>query len=236
MWRPCNPFALWQAIRVRPVTSAPPAPPFRSREREEVLLEKVRKAFGLKCIIKICMNDKVLEGAQRLLENADVIKSNVDLRGASIALDDCYEVGAPPPRVACVLLPAAPPLRLLRHCGFPAGAGVCGAARPGPPGPCPPPPSPITRAPPLPFPVRDLCRCGTLASSPCPTTSRSANSRPRSGFCSRASDPWPRSRPPPWRQRVAGRGRPMAGCSWPSACGRRQQGRGQRRARASGPA
>lgn len=63
-----------------------------SREREEILLEKVRKAFGLKCIIKICMNDKVLEGAQRLLENADVIKSNVDLRGASIALDDCYEV------------------------------------------------------------------------------------------------------------------------------------------------
>ncbi len=63
-----------------------------SREREEALLEKVRKVFGLKCIIKICMNDKVLEGAQKLLENAEVIKGTVDLRGASIALDDCYEV------------------------------------------------------------------------------------------------------------------------------------------------
>lgn len=66
--------------------------PIRGREREEALLEKVRKAFGLKCIIKICMNDKVLEGAQRLLDNSDLIKSNVNLKGASIALDDCYEV------------------------------------------------------------------------------------------------------------------------------------------------
>ncbi|GLI69251.1 hypothetical protein VaNZ11_013828, partial [Volvox africanus] len=63
-----------------------------SREREEALLEKVRKAFGLKCIIKICMNDKVLEGAQRLLEHADLIKTTVNLKGASIALDDCYEL------------------------------------------------------------------------------------------------------------------------------------------------
>lgn len=49
--------------------------------------------FGLKCIIKICMNDRVLEGARRLLENADAIKVSVNLVGASIALDDCYEVG-----------------------------------------------------------------------------------------------------------------------------------------------
>ncbi|KAG2489643.1 hypothetical protein HYH03_011922 [Edaphochlamys debaryana] len=63
-----------------------------SREREEALLEKVRKAFGLKCIIKICMNDKVLEGAQRLLEHSDLIKTTVNLKGASIALDDCYEL------------------------------------------------------------------------------------------------------------------------------------------------
>lgn len=44
-------------------------------------------------MIKICMNDKVVEGAKRLLEHADVIKQAVDLKGACIALDDCYEVG-----------------------------------------------------------------------------------------------------------------------------------------------
>lgn len=69
------------------------------REREEALLDRVRKVFGLKCVIKICMNDKVLEGAQKLLDNSDVIKQAVDLKGASIALDDCYEVGARP--IAC---------------------------------------------------------------------------------------------------------------------------------------
>jgi hypothetical protein len=38
------------------------------------------------------MNDKVAEGAQRMLDNADTIKAAVDLKGACIALDDCYEV------------------------------------------------------------------------------------------------------------------------------------------------
>lgn len=32
------------------------------------------------------------EGAQRLIDNAEVIKQAVDLRGACLALDDCYEV------------------------------------------------------------------------------------------------------------------------------------------------
>lgn len=63
-----------------------------SREQEEALLDKVRAEFNAKCVIKICMNDKVLEGAKRLLENAELIKQVVDLKGACIALDDCYEV------------------------------------------------------------------------------------------------------------------------------------------------
>ena len=63
-----------------------------SRAREEALLERVRQVFEAKCVIKICMSEKVLEGAQRLLDNADVIKQTVDLQGACIALDDCYEV------------------------------------------------------------------------------------------------------------------------------------------------
>jgi hypothetical protein len=50
--------------------------------------------FEAKCVIKICMNDKVVEGAMRLLDNAETIKKAVDLRGSCIALDDCYEVSS----------------------------------------------------------------------------------------------------------------------------------------------
>jgi len=63
-----------------------------NRQKEEALLERVRQAFDAKCVIKICMNEKVVEGAQRLLDNAHIIRQAVDLRGACIALDDCYEV------------------------------------------------------------------------------------------------------------------------------------------------
>jgi hypothetical protein len=38
------------------------------------------------------MNDRVVEGARRLLENAEAIRSVVDLKGCCLALDDCYEV------------------------------------------------------------------------------------------------------------------------------------------------
>ncbi|KAJ9527460.1 hypothetical protein QJQ45_025732 [Haematococcus lacustris] len=62
------------------------------RAKEEALLERVRQVFEAKCVIKICMNDKVIEGAMKLLDNADVIKQAVDLKGSCIALDDCYEV------------------------------------------------------------------------------------------------------------------------------------------------
>ncbi len=66
-----------------------------SRAKEEALLERVRQVFEAKCVIKICMNEKVAEGAMRLLDHAEVIKQAVDLRGSCIALDDCYEVRPP---------------------------------------------------------------------------------------------------------------------------------------------
>ncbi len=43
-------------------------------------------------MIKMCMSDKVLEGAQRLLDNAEQIRSKMNLSGACLALDDVYEV------------------------------------------------------------------------------------------------------------------------------------------------
>jgi len=58
-----------------------------------LLLRRPPQVFDARCVIKICMNDQVAEAAQRLLENAPLIKQAVDLRGACIALDDCYEVG-----------------------------------------------------------------------------------------------------------------------------------------------
>ena len=50
------------------------------------------QVFDARCVIKICMNEQVREAAMRLLDNAEVIKQVVNLRGACIALDDCYEV------------------------------------------------------------------------------------------------------------------------------------------------
>lgn len=66
-----------------------------TKKEEQVLLEEIRTAFGAKHVVRVCSmyeQEKVLSGARRLLENAEVIKEAVDLRGASIALDDCYEI------------------------------------------------------------------------------------------------------------------------------------------------
>lgn len=56
----------------------------------------IPQVFDARCVIKICMNDQVKEAAMRLLDNAETIKKVVDLRGACIALDDCYEVRSRP--------------------------------------------------------------------------------------------------------------------------------------------
>ncbi|EFN55586.1 hypothetical protein CHLNCDRAFT_52409 [Chlorella variabilis] len=57
-----------------------------SREEEEALLAAVREALGAK-------HDKVLSAARRLLDCAPAIRqAGVDLSGASLAIDDCYEL------------------------------------------------------------------------------------------------------------------------------------------------
>lgn len=66
-----------------------------TRREEQELLEKIRAAFSAKSVVRVCSvydRSKVLAGAQKLLENAETIKSTVSLAGASIAIDDCYEV------------------------------------------------------------------------------------------------------------------------------------------------
>ncbi|PSC70243.1 hypothetical protein C2E20_6326 [Micractinium conductrix] len=67
-----------------------------SREEEEALLESVREALGAKHVIRVCSSyeqDKVLGAARRLLEAAPAIRAaGVDLSGASLAIDDCYEL------------------------------------------------------------------------------------------------------------------------------------------------
>ncbi|KAL4858162.1 hypothetical protein ACK3TF_001655 [Chlorella vulgaris] len=67
-----------------------------SREEEEQLLAEVRDALGAKHVIRVCSSynqDKVLGAARRLLECAPAIRlAGVDLSGASLAIDDCYEL------------------------------------------------------------------------------------------------------------------------------------------------
>lgn len=65
------------------------------RAMEEIVLEEVRVALGAKCVIKICMAEGVMEGARRLRDNAELIRHELGvdlLKGACIAIDDCYEV------------------------------------------------------------------------------------------------------------------------------------------------
>lgn len=67
------------------------------QQEEHALLEEIRAAFGAKHVVRVCGSTSdgaaVLDGARRLLEHAETIKrSGVDLRGASLAIDDCYEV------------------------------------------------------------------------------------------------------------------------------------------------
>ncbi len=66
-----------------------------TRREEQELLEQIREAFDAKSVVRVCAlydRGKVLAGARKLLENASVIKASVSLAGASIAIDDCYEV------------------------------------------------------------------------------------------------------------------------------------------------
>jgi hypothetical protein len=66
-----------------------------TKKEEQELLERIRQEFGAKHVVRVCSMfecDRVLDGARRLLEYAPAIKQSVDLRGASLAIDDCYEV------------------------------------------------------------------------------------------------------------------------------------------------
>jgi hypothetical protein len=66
------------------------------RQEEQDLLERVRRAYGAKHVVRVCAARDpalVLDGARRLLGAADAVReAGVDLRGCSLALDDCYEL------------------------------------------------------------------------------------------------------------------------------------------------
>eukprot|EP00891_Asterochloris_glomerata_P005651 jgi/Astpho2/5651/gw1.00079.112.1_t len=67
----------------------------RSKAQEDLLLEQVREALGCKHVIRVCTNhdqSRVTGAAERLLQHAAAIRCSVDLSGASIAIDDCYEL------------------------------------------------------------------------------------------------------------------------------------------------
>ena len=64
------------------------------REEEAILLDKVRDALSAKTVISLCSpreHDLVVAAGRRLLEAAPQIRTAVDLTGASICIDDCYD-------------------------------------------------------------------------------------------------------------------------------------------------
>jgi hypothetical protein len=59
---------------------------------------QVKKTFEAKHVIRVCSSEykeHALAAARKLIAEADRIKAQVDLRGASIALDECYQVIVP---------------------------------------------------------------------------------------------------------------------------------------------
>lgn len=66
------------------------------RAEESELLDRVREVFGARHVIRVCPADSVPEviaAAERLLESAEQLqRQGVDLSGACLAIDDCYEV------------------------------------------------------------------------------------------------------------------------------------------------
>ena len=64
------------------------------REEEAAILDQVRDALSAKTVISLCSpreHDLVLAAGRRLLAAAPQIRGAVDLTGASICIDDCYD-------------------------------------------------------------------------------------------------------------------------------------------------
>ena len=57
---------------------------------------QVKQVFDAKHVIRVCSSEykeEALMAARKLIAEADRIRAQVDLRGASIAIDDMYQVG-----------------------------------------------------------------------------------------------------------------------------------------------
>lgn len=68
---------------------------YRQEDEEAAILEEVKVAFGAKHVIRVCSSEhktSVLSAARRLLDHSQQIRAQVNLEGASIAIDDCYQV------------------------------------------------------------------------------------------------------------------------------------------------
>jgi hypothetical protein len=62
---------------------------------EDDLLNEVKKALGARHVVRICSRDcmhDVSDALQRLLKNAEAIRSSVSLKGVCLAIDDNYHL------------------------------------------------------------------------------------------------------------------------------------------------
>eukprot|EP00232_Nephroselmis_pyriformis_P020941 CAMPEP_0182866892 /NCGR_PEP_ID=MMETSP0034_2-20130328/8435_1 /TAXON_ID=156128 /ORGANISM="Nephroselmis pyriformis, Strain CCMP717" /LENGTH=473 /DNA_ID=CAMNT_0024999225 /DNA_START=189 /DNA_END=1607 /DNA_ORIENTATION=- len=65
-----------------------------ARKELEAVMEEVRVTFGARYVISVCPNDvdeEVLAAGNRLIENATRIRAAVNLKGASLCFDTCYD-------------------------------------------------------------------------------------------------------------------------------------------------
>jgi len=65
------------------------------RKEEDAVLEDARASLQAKHVIRVCTfadQEEVLSAARRLAEAAPALAATVDLTGASIAIDDCYDI------------------------------------------------------------------------------------------------------------------------------------------------
>ena len=65
------------------------------RKEEDAVLEETRMRLNAKHVIRVCTladQEEVLSAARRLAEAAPMLAATVDLTGASIAIDDCYDI------------------------------------------------------------------------------------------------------------------------------------------------
>lgn len=83
------------AVSLMRYRGAAGTPSVQGRLSSEPVIVQVKQVFQAKHVIRVCSTEHKadsLAAARKLIAEADRIKAQVNLKGASIAIDDCYQV------------------------------------------------------------------------------------------------------------------------------------------------